>query len=151
MLGRHVAEQGRLDEEAALGRAGRDLAFGEQQQPVAMGLAEATLDALQLARADQRPAVEIAFGGAGIERVEAFRDLGDEAVVDPVLDQQPRAGRAGLAGVMDRSVDDDRQGLVEIGIGEHDLRRPAAELEGDRAAVLRPPPAGPGRRPRASR
>jgi hypothetical protein len=53
------------------------------------------------------------------------------------LDQDARRRRAGLPGVLDPGVDQVRQRRIEVGIGEHDLRALAAELERDRHDVLR--------------
>ena len=47
------------------------------------------------------------------------------------------ARRAGLASVLDAGIDEEGQGGIEIGIGEDDLGRFSAELEGDGNHVLR--------------
>ena len=62
----------------------------------------------------------------------ARRDqLVDELVVDRLLDDQPGAGRADLAGVQeDRGQREVERGL-EVGVGEHDVGVLAAQLEGD--------------------
>ena len=53
------------------------------------------------------------------------------------LDQQPRARRAALAGVLDQRVDDRGDRLVEVGVGEDDVRGLAAELELERRQAAR--------------
>jgi hypothetical protein len=63
------------------------------------------------------------------------RHHADELVVGRVLDQQAGAGRAGLAGILDRGIDHEQQRLIEFGVGEHHLGRLAAELQGHRAGV----------------
>ena len=59
------------------------------------------------------------------------RQFGDEAVVDAVLDDQPAAGRADLAAVQERGGERVVDRGVEVGVGEHDVRVLAAELERD--------------------
>ena len=59
------------------------------------------------------------------------------------LDQHAAAGGAGLAGVLHDRIDDHRQRRIEVGIGEDDLRRLAAEFERDRHMVDARPPAPP--------
>ena len=58
-------------------------------------------------------------------------------VVDRALDQQPRAGGAALAGVLDQRADDRGDGGVEVGVGEDDVGRLAAELQLDRREPAR--------------
>ena len=67
---------------------------------------------------------------------------GRDAFIDGSFDQHAAAGRAGLAAVLDDRVDQHRQRRLEIGIGEDDLRRLAAELHRDAAIVDARPPAG---------
>ena len=56
-------------------------------------------------------------------------DAADELVVDLVLDEQPRAGAADLAGIGEHRHRRARHRRVEIGIGEHDVGRLAAEFQ----------------------
>ena len=51
--------------------------------------------------------------------------------MDRPLDQDPRGGGAGLAGILDAGIDEEGQGRVEVGIGEDNLGRFSAELQGD--------------------
>ncbi len=57
--------------------------------------------------------------------------LVDEPVVDAVLDDQPAAGRADLAAVQERRGQRVVDRGLEVGVGEHDVRALAAELERD--------------------
>ena len=57
----------------------------------------------------------------------------DELVVDRVLDEQPRAGHAGLAGGREDARHDAVGRGLEVGVGEHDVRRLAAQLQATRA------------------
>ena len=59
------------------------------------------------------------------------RQLLDEAVVDAVLDDQPAAGRTDLAAVQERGGQRVVDRGLEVGVGEHDVRALAAELERD--------------------
>ena len=65
------------------------------------------------------------------DAVRAPRQLIDEAVVDAVLDDQPAAGRADLAAVQERRGQRVVDRGLEVGVGEHDVRALAAELERD--------------------
>ena len=55
----------------------------------------------------------------------------DEVVVDALLHQQPRAGRADLAGVQEDGGEGEVEGHLEVGVGEDDVGVLAAQLEGD--------------------
>ena len=55
----------------------------------------------------------------------------DELVVDRLLDDQPGAGRADLAGVQEDRGQREVEGDLEVGVGEHDVGVLAAELERD--------------------
>ena len=61
----------------------------------------------------------------------------DERFVGAPLDEHAAAGRARLPGVLDDCAADDRDGGVEVGVREHDLRRLAAELQRARDEVIR--------------
>src|SRR3989304_3078362 len=85
-----------------------------------------------LALVDERAELRIpAVRHADPDLPRLVREARDELVVDRPLDENPRARRANLAL---REVDaEDRadDGPVEIGVGEDDRRRLAAELERD--------------------
>ena len=73
---------------------------------------------------------------ADADRLAEFRQPLNEFIVNAALDEQPRAGDADLAGV---GVDAHRRARhrhVEIGVGEDDVRRLAAEFELTRASML---------------
>ena len=55
----------------------------------------------------------------------------DEPVVQRLLDHQPRAGRADLAGVQEDGGEGEVEGGVVVGVGEDDVGVLAAQLEGD--------------------
>ena len=57
------------------------------------------------------------------------------ALIDGALDQDAAARRAGLAAILDDGVDQHRQRCLDVGVGEDDLRRLAAEFHGDAAIV----------------
>ena len=71
---------------------------------------------------------------ADLQLLAEFGDAAHEFVVD-LLDEQPRAGDADLARIGEHRHRGARHGRVEIGIGEHDVRRLAAELERDALEV----------------
>ena len=75
--------------------------------------------------------------GPDRQRAKRRREPLEQLVVARALDQQPAARRARLPGVLHDRVDDHRDRRVEIGVGEHDLRTLAAELERHRAVALR--------------
>ena len=58
-------------------------------------------------------------------------ELVDELVVDRLLDQQPGAGRADLAGVQEDRGQREVERHLEVGVGEDDVGVLAAELERD--------------------
>ena len=77
-------------------------------------------------------------------RIEAVADLDlaglvdhalDDLVVDGLVREQPRAGRAALALVVEDRVRGAADRVIEIGVGEDDRRRLAAELERDALQV----------------
>ena len=60
----------------------------------------------------------------------------EQFVMDAPVDEDARTGRTGLPGILDAGIDEERQRPVEIGIGEHQLRRLAAKLQRHRNDVL---------------
>ena len=89
-------------------------------------------DALELAlrrnRAEPRLRIERI---AGDHLLRAFGDLADELVLDRLVDEQPRSGGADFALAVENADGRAAHGRVQIGIGKHDVRRLAAELERD--------------------
>src|SRR3546814_8945827 len=60
--------------------------------------------------------------GADLQRLRAFGERGDEAVVNRILDDHARRGGAALAGLKETAVERDGDRPVEIGVGEDDER-----------------------------
>ena len=75
-------------------------------------------------------------GSPTANALRGFEHARAELGFDRGLDQHARAGQAHLARVVELR-GDARRGVVEIGVGEHDERRLAAELEADRRDVRR--------------
>ena len=90
----------------------------------------------------QRIEAPVTFAEAAAEpdQVGSAGHLGNEGVVDRVLDDRPAAGRADLAGMQEGSGQGVIDNGLEIGVGEDDVRTLAAELQGDLLHVA-------GRRP----
>ena len=63
------------------------------------------------------------------ERLRALRERLDEGVLDGLVDEDALRGRAALAREVEAAHDGRVRGLVEVGVGEHDLRAVAAQLE----------------------
>ena len=61
----------------------------------------------------------------------------DEAIVERAFEDEPRSGRADLSRIGEDSEERVVDGRVEVGIGEDDVRRLAAELERDLFQVRR--------------
>ena len=136
-LGRYVADQRRRHEKAGIRRPFDDGAAREDRQLGRIRLVEESLDPALLPRRDQRPAIEVGVVRADAQGREFGGELIHELLIDRLLDQQARTGRAGLPGVLNDGVDRERQDLIEVGIREHDLRRLAAEFERHADVVVR--------------
>ena len=81
---------------------------------------------------DQRPRLRLVVERAAeADQLGAADQLVDELVVDRLLDDQPRAGGADLAGVQEDRGEREVEGRLAVGVGEHDVGVLAAELEGD--------------------
>ena len=120
---------------AAGGQLPRRSGRGRRREVEAAG--EEALDDRLLPGGDQRAEVEVVDGAADAQAVVAGAHRLHDAVVDAALDEDARGGRAGLAGVLDAGVDEVGQRRVEVGVGEDELRRLAAELERHRHDVRR--------------
>src|SRR5579884_1079919 len=120
----HVRHDSRADEEAV------DLASGGDRRPVLLHALEERPHALDLAlrdeRADQRLRVERV---ADRELLRALDQLGDEAVVERALHDDPRRGGAGLAAVEEGAVRERVERLLEVRVLEDEARRLPAALE----------------------
>ena len=86
---------------------------------------------------DERPNVEVGVRRADPQAAIASRHPLDDLAVTPALDQYARGGRAGLAGILDAGVDQERQRALEVGVGEHELRRFSPEFERHRRDMAR--------------
>ena len=135
-----VAEHGRLDVEAVGEVAAGDAAADEQLGgAVGLGPLDHAEDPLL-----GRPADDRAHAGRRIERVAEGDvagegdDLLGELVVDAVVHDEPGGEGAALAGegLVDRGGGDERD-RVEVGVGEHEAGRLAAELEHRRLQASR--------------
>ena len=106
-------------------------------RPLSRASAEIAFDDLALSRRDQRAHVEVGDRRADDAAPGSARPCArrTSSKMRP-LDQDARRRRAGLPGVLDAGVDEERQRGVEVGIGEDDLRALAAELERHRHRVL---------------
>ena len=80
--------------------------------------------------------VFLSSGIANPQGAQPRLELGDERLVDALLDEEPAAGAADLALVEVDAIDDPLDGLVERRVVEDDVRRLAAELE--RCLLARP-------------
>ena len=136
VIDRHVAQQrGRLV--VSRSRAPRrPPALRHHRDARHLRVGQEIPDALLLAGADQRADVQVHRRRADAQVLEGLAQPLQQRLVDGLLDQQARAGRAGLAGVLHDGVDDHRQGGVEVGVGKDDLRALAAQLQRDRAVAL---------------
>ena len=79
--------------------------------------------------------------GADLDLLGLLGDARDDVVETAALDVQARAGVAALAVVEEDAVGGAGDRGVEVGVGEDDVRRLAAELQRDLLEVARPPPA----------
>ena len=83
------------------------------------------------------PTSRSASAGPTREAPVARRHPLDDLAVAPALDQNARGGRTGLARILDARIDQERQRAVEVGVGEHELRRFSAEFERHRRDMAR--------------
>ena len=120
---------------SAARRVGDNLALRGRRQVGARG-DEAGDDRL-LAIGNERSDVEVGVGRADPQGPVARSHPLDDLRVTRTLDEDARGGGARLARVLDAGIDQERQRAVEIGVGEHELRRLAAELERHRRDMAR--------------
>jgi hypothetical protein len=137
MAARRVAEHCRSDVKTALGRLGVDRALGERLHAVGASAGDIAFHARFLPRVDHRAHVEILIVRAGAHPGEALCDDRGEFFISRALDQHARARRAGLAAVLDDGVDDRRRRRFDVGVGEDELRRLAAQLQRAAGVVAR--------------
>lgn len=128
-VGADVGEDGGLDEVALVAVAGA--AGLDSGALVGAGL-DVAHDAVELQLGDLG-----ALEGLGVEGIADLVGLGarlerrEELVVDILLDEDAGAGAAALAVVVVDAEVDPGDGLLDVGVVEHDVGGLAAELEGD--------------------
>ena len=137
-----IGEDGRRHEvalaEIALGEA---LAADHSRRAFLLTDVEIASDTAELLLRHQRPDLDVRVDAiADFQALAEFGDLADEFVIDALLDKQPRAGAADLSGIGEHRHCRARHRRIDIRIGEHDIRRFAAEFERDALEVA-------GRRP----
>ena len=71
-------------------------------------------------------------GIAHAQLLGSLDELGDELVVERLVDEDPAGSRAHLAGVEEAAPEGALDGGVDVGIVEHDQRVVAAQLQADR-------------------
>ena len=127
-----AVEHRRSQEVAGPERASRPLPTGHDPGALIDATSDVALDGVTLAGRDHRPDL-----GLGVRR-HSHPDRGgggrvalDHLVLDRLLDQQPGTGAAILATVLEHGEWRQRADLLEIGIGEDDAGRLAAQLQGD--------------------
>ena len=111
---------------------GRGVAAGDELRAFPASALDVARDVLALLLRDERAEARLR-----VERVarrhllRALDDLLHERVVDRLLDEQAGARRAELALAVEDGVDRALRGGVEVGVGEDDVGRLAAELHRD--------------------
>ena len=101
-----------------------------------LGVAQKVPHALLLALADQWAQVQVHGSRTHAQGFKGVAQALQQGLVNGALHQQARTGRAGLASVLHDGVDNGRQHRVQIGIGKHNLRAFAAQLQRDRAVAF---------------
>ena len=97
-------------------------------------------DLVDRAGVDQRPDVgRLVEPGAEAQGPRARLEALEQRLDDRALDDDPRAGRAALAGRPERRPQDPVRGQVEVGVGEDDDAVLAAELHREALQPLRRP------------
>ena len=114
-------------------RAGAGLPAGPHLRPALDRVADVGVDQLDLGREDDRADVDAAElpGRTLAQRSDLFGQPLDELVVDRLLDVDPLDRDADLTGVVEPVRDRGVGRPLEVGVGEHDHRVLAAELEAD--------------------
>ena len=140
IVARAAVEDGRQVVEAVgQGRVVGAGAAAAQHGALGEPAGDVRLDLVAVRRAGERTGL-----GLVVERAaepDPLRPLDervDEVVVDRLLDEQPGAGRADLAGVQEDRGQRVVEGDLEVGVGEDDVGVLAAQLEGDLLHRRRP-------------
>ena len=110
---------------------GACVAAGEHARALLHGVGDVVLDRVELRREGDRADLDRAgaFGLADAQRANFLGDFRDELVVDGLLDVDALDRDARLPGVLHRVVGREVGGALEVGVGEHDHRVLAAELQ----------------------
>ena len=102
---------------------------------------DVVLDPVALLGADERPDLGRLVGRiADLDLAGRLGEQLDDPLVGRALDEDPAPGAAVLAGVVEDAVRRLRGELLEVRVGEHDVRALAAELERDLLHVARRQP-----------
>ena len=134
---RHVAQQRAARRSSRRRRVGDDRALRRRSRcRRAAASARKPRTRSQLRARISGPQSRSASAGPTCSAAKRCAEAREHLLVARALDQQPAARRAGLAGVLHDRVDEHRQRGVEVGVGEHDLRPLAAELQRHRAVPL---------------
>ena len=135
-------EDGRLDEVAAGEVAVGRFAAGDARAPAPPCRCGCTRARAAAARCETSGPILVSgsrpWPSRTLAAISARRR--DELVVDRLLDEQPRAGRADLALAEEDAHEHALERGVEVGVGEDDVGRLAAEFERDLLQVARPRP-----------
>lgn len=113
------------------------LAARSNPQAIGLCLRKQAPHVIELLAIDERTHVQAQRRRACDQRLKALNQPFEHCFVEAALNQQAAARRTGLARVLNDGVDDDRDCSVEIGIGKHQLRRFATQLQRDRAVATR--------------
>ncbi len=136
MRRRDIAQECRRLVKARFGCFGNHFIVDGHRDAVVLGIGEKIPHALLLLRADERTAIEIEFARTNLQRAERLAQALKQRFIRRSLDQHATARRARLPSVLHDCRDEYGQGGVEVGIGENDLRRLAAEFERDGNVVV---------------
>ena len=111
---------------------------GDHLDAIGAALVDESHDAGELLGADQRAAhAALLVGAAELDEVGHVGDALDHLVVDPALDEDPRAADASLAGVDEDAHRRHEDGLVHVGVVVDQHGRLAAEFQHDLLEVAR--------------
>ena len=104
----------------------------DDRRALAQADLDVVLDPVALLGADERPDLGRLVGRvADLDGAGRLGEQLDDPLVDRALDEDPAPGAAVLPGVVEDAVRRFLRELLEVGVGEHDVRALAAELERD--------------------
>src|SRR5690606_17647767 len=84
----------------------------------------------------QRTEIQVGYRRSHFQSFVSARHSGQHLVMDRAVDEDARAGGAGLPGILDAGVDEEWQRSLEVGVLEYDLRGFSAELQRYRDDVV---------------